>query len=479
TSLNNISGTWSPATVNNSAGATYTFTPTTGQCATITTLTTIFTANVTPTFNTIPVFCSGATAPVLPTTSLNNISGTWSPATVNNSAGATYTFTPTTGQCATTATLTTIVTANITPTFNTIPAFCSGATAPVLPTTSLINISGTWSPATVNNLIAGTYTFTPTTGQCATSITLTTIVTAYVTPTFNAIPAFCLGSVAPVLPTTSLNNISGTWSPATVNNSAGATYTFKPTAGQCANNFTITTNIQTPTITTENLSICKDNQGNAIASIVLNSGLNNNDFSFTWTLDNLLINQNTTSISVVVAGNYQLVATSNVSGCQQTFNFNVIALQPITANYIISEDFDLNQSVVVEAFGGSGQYLYSFDNLPFQNNPTFNETNGGDILVKIKDSSTCYEISKTITLWQFPRFFTPNNDGFNDSCTIKTQKKIKIDIFDRFGKLLQQLQTGDSWNGTINSQILPASDYWFVVYYDENKIFRGHFALKR
>ncbi|MBC7641193.1 MAG: hypothetical protein H7174_02455, partial [Flavobacterium sp.] len=132
---------------------------------------------ITPTFNTIPAFCSGATAPVLPTTSLNNISGTWSPATVNNTTGAMYTFTPTTGQCAANTTLTTIVTANITPTFNTIPAFCSGATAPVLPTTSLNNISGTWSPATVNNLIAGTYTFTPTTGQCATSITLTTIVT--------------------------------------------------------------------------------------------------------------------------------------------------------------------------------------------------------------------------------------------------------------------------------------------------------------
>ena len=100
-------------------------------------------------------------------------------------------------------------------------------------------------------------------------------------------------------------------------------------------------------------------------------------------------------------------------------------------------------------------------------------------MIKIKDSSTCYEVSKTITLWQFPKFITPNNDGFNDTWSIKTKKKIRIDIFDRFGKLINQIKTGESWNGTINAQLLPASDYWFVVYYDENKTFRGHFALKR
>lgn len=139
----------------------------------------------------------------------------------------------------------------------------------------------------------------------------------------------------------------------------------------------------------------------------------------------------------------------------------------------------MNQSIVVEASSGSGQYLYSFDNLPFDNNPIFNETNGGYVLVKVKDTNTCYEVSKLITLWQYPIFFTPNNDGFNDTWSIRTQKKIRIDIFDRFGKLIKQMQTGQSWNGTYNSQLLPSTDYWFVVYYDENKTFKSHFALKR
>jgi hypothetical protein len=48
----------------------------------------------------------------LPTTSNNSITGTWSPA-INNTATTTYTFTPTTGLCATTATM--AITVNSTP----------------------------------------------------------------------------------------------------------------------------------------------------------------------------------------------------------------------------------------------------------------------------------------------------------------------------------------------------------------------------
>src|SRR4029450_8532289 len=96
--------------------------------------------------------CSGATAPVLPLTSVEGIAGTWSPSTVSNTATATYKFTPTGYACATTAQITVTVTPQVTPTVN--PAsytICSGATAPVLPLTSVEGIAGTWSPSTVSN----------------------------------------------------------------------------------------------------------------------------------------------------------------------------------------------------------------------------------------------------------------------------------------------------------------------------------------
>ncbi|MFN5622030.1 MAG: hypothetical protein ACK478_12065, partial [Flavobacteriales bacterium] len=60
---------------------------------------------MTPTFAAVGPFCSGASIPALPTTSTNGITGTWNPA-INNTATTGYTFTPTAGQCATTASLT-------------------------------------------------------------------------------------------------------------------------------------------------------------------------------------------------------------------------------------------------------------------------------------------------------------------------------------------------------------------------------------
>jgi gliding motility-associated-like protein len=62
----------------------------------------------------------------------------------------------------------------------------------------------------------------------------------------------------------------------------------------------------------------------------------------------------------------------------------------------------------------------------------------------------------------------------------------KIYIFDRFGKLIKEMTasgaSGSGWDGTLNGQLLPATDYWFTINYQEagiNKEFRSHFSLKR
>ncbi|NMH26426.1 concanavalin A lectin, partial [Flavobacterium sp. SE-s28] len=91
----------------------------------------------------------GATLSALPTTSNNGITGSWSPA-LNNTATMTYTFTPSAGQCATSATMTITVNSNTAPTFTQVAAICSGATLSALPTTSNNGITGSWSPA-LNN----------------------------------------------------------------------------------------------------------------------------------------------------------------------------------------------------------------------------------------------------------------------------------------------------------------------------------------
>ena len=60
---------------------------------------------ITPTFTQVAPICSGTNLAALPTTSNNGYTGTWSPA-LNNTATTTYTFTPNSGQCASSQTMT-------------------------------------------------------------------------------------------------------------------------------------------------------------------------------------------------------------------------------------------------------------------------------------------------------------------------------------------------------------------------------------
>jgi gliding motility-associated-like protein len=81
------------------------------------------------------------------------------------------------------------------------------------------------------------------------------------------------------------------------------------------------------------------------------------------------------------------------------------------------------------------------------------------------------------------KFFTPNNDGYNDYWTIDfayLKTNTEIQIFDRYGKLIKTLTSNSSkWNGTFNGAELPASDYWFVVTRVNGVEYKGHFSLKR
>ncbi len=270
TSTNGITGTWSPA-INNTATTTYTFTPTAGQCATNTTMTVSVNPLTTPTFNQVVPICSGGSF-TLPTTSTNSITGTWSPA-INNTVTTTYTFTPTVGQCASTATMSVNVNPQTIPTFNQVAPICSGGSF-TLPTTSTNSITGTWSPA-INNTATTTYTFTPTVGQCANTTTMSVTVNALTTPTFTQVAPICSGGTF-TLPLTSNDGINGTWTP-TTNNTATTTYTFTPTAGQCANTATmsVTVNALTNPTFTQVAPICS-------GGVFTLPTTSNNSISGTW-----------------------------------------------------------------------------------------------------------------------------------------------------------------------------------------------------
>ncbi len=268
TSNNGINGTWNPAVVSNTASGVYTFTPAAGLCANQTPFTVTVNPNIPPTFSfgTSTTICAGGAAPALPTTSTEGITGTWSPASIDNQNSGVYTFTPTAGLCATTTTFTVTVDPNLTPTFSfgTSLTSCAGATVPALPTTSTEGITGTWNPVVVNDQASGTYTFTPTAGLCAVPTTFTVTVSPNITPTFafGTSTTICANATVPALPTTSTNGITGTWNPASIDNQNSGVYTFTPTAGLCAlpTTFTVTVNPNiTPTFNFgTSLTVCQN-----------------------------------------------------------------------------------------------------------------------------------------------------------------------------------------------------------------------------
>src|SRR5919112_1879047 len=195
---------------------------------------------ITTLFTQLGPLCQNSTAPQLPTTSTNNITGTWSPSVISTSTSGTttYTFTPNAGQGANAGPMDIVITTQITPVFTQLGPLCQNSTAPVLPTTSTNGITGTWSPSVISTSTSGTttYTFTPNAGQCAVAVPMDIVITTQITPVFTQLGPLCQNSTAPVLPTTSTNGITGTWSPSVISTSTSGTttYTFTPNAGQCA-----------------------------------------------------------------------------------------------------------------------------------------------------------------------------------------------------------------------------------------------------
>lgn len=472
TSNNSITGTWSPA-LNNTATTTYTFTPTAGQCATTTTMIITVNPNITPTFNPVPAVCNGSIIAPLPTTSTNGITGTWSPA-LNNTATTLYTFTPTIGQCATTTTLTINVNPNIAPNFAPIPALCSGSTAPILATTSPNGITGTWSPTTISNTTNGSYIFTPTAGQCSSTQTLNVVITPRTVTNFAAIPAFCSGTVAPILATTSPNGVSGTWSPATISNTTSGSYLFTPNPTECATTQTLNV-VVNPLITPDfvDISMCS---GTAAPILATTSP---NGITGTWAPSTI---NNTTS------GAY--VFTPNAPQCATTKTINV-TVNPsntlVKVDYTVTDAFSKNQIVTITATA-AGNYLYQMDNGPFQTSPVFENVASGIHSITVIDANGCSTpiTDNNVLVIGYPKYFTPNGDGYNDIWNISTlsdQLNSRIYIFDRFGKLLKDISPKDSgWDGTYIGQPMPADDYWFTVEYVEQSIvkkYKSHFSLKR
>lgn len=240
-----LSGTWSPATIDTSTPGTYdyTFTPD-RECSEPVTVQIVIHEEVIPQFNISTVhYCEGTDIIDLPTTSDNGYPGQWNPAQIDTSVvgSTTYTFTPDDNMCAETYSVTIEVEEMIIPTFEPIPDLCQYSTAPDLPANPE-GLTGVWSPATIDTNTTGTfdYTFTPD-RECSESVTIQVVITPDQVAQFDIQNSYCQDDTPQTLSIISNNNISGSWSPATIDTSTPGvfTYTFTPDDDQCSHELAV------------------------------------------------------------------------------------------------------------------------------------------------------------------------------------------------------------------------------------------------
>ena len=216
--------------------------------------------------------------------------------------------------------------------------------------------------------------------------------------------------------------------------------------------------------------------------VFIDSGIigNPSDFSFLWSSG-----QTSDEIEISQGGTYTVTVT-NANGCTQTKSITIVNSNIATIENIEINDVSANNIVTVIATG-EGDYEYALDDVlgPYQDDNTFYNVTPGFHTVYVRDKNNCGIADQIISVIGFPNFFTPNDDGYNDSWHVygintPSQAGSKIYIFDRYGKLLKELSYNSlGWDGTYNGNPMPTSDYWFYIELNDNRIFRGHFTLKR
>lgn len=234
--------------------------------------------------------------------------------------------------------------------------------------------------------------------------------------------------------------------------------------------------------------VCIDSEtGTLLNAYIIESGLPASTHTFQWFDQNGTLVGTQNNYTAVLAGTYSLLATNNATGCtsQELFT-TVVASEPAIVAYAVSEDFSLNQTVTVTATGSGGDYEYAIDDNPFQDSPVFENVSMGVHTLIVRDKNGCGIASIQALILNYPKFFTPNGDGFHDTWNIdalRSQPDAVIYIYDRYGKLLKQIYpSGTGWDGNYNGRQMISDDYWFTVSYmnnQEQREFKAHFTLKR
>ena len=250
-----------------------------------------------------------------------------------------------------------------------------------------------------------------------------------------------------------------------------------------------------------NNTLCVDyTTDDLLNTLTLACNLQGAEYTYQWYLDGGIIagaTSNNYQVDTVSPGNYSVQVTNtqaNLSCNSGVSNeFEVIQSGPPNlVSVATSQPFDNQQTISVQV-EGYGHYVYQLNSgAILDNGGVFYNVPSGIHTVTVYDAKTenpsCgFIVINDIEIIGYPKFLTPNGDGYHDTWNIYGMEhtQAEIFIFDRYGKLLKQMSpAGGGWDGTFHGKPLPSNDYWFTIKYKEletgeSKEFSSHFTLKR
>lgn len=211
-----------------------------------------------------------------------------------------------------------------------------------------------------------------------------------------------------------------------------------------------------------------------------------NDYSYYWSSG-----ETSHEIFISDSGTYTVNITDNNNGCSR---FKTITISKVDIPEFQNIDIQPNSigsSITIKMILEDAENEYALDNpySMYQIEPNFDNVAPGIHMIYVMDKYRCGVASKEVFILGFPKYFTPNNDGQNDTWKVLGVNQDKyiisdIIIYNRYGKLLAIINPdGGGWNGLYNNEFLPSNDYWFTLDVTDNenvtKNYKGHFSLIR
>ena len=228
--------------------------------------------------------------------------------------------------------------------------------------------------------------------------------------------------------------------------------------------------------------------------------------TFTRTVGNIayIDNFNRASVTQTVEVTYTVVSSipGMTGSCSASETITIDPYTPLTVTRVTTNT-TLNTLEVLAQGGRTNNfrgYTYYFNEVSKGDNPVY-KVNHNDpekeiggrrykvVNVRVEDAEGC-TITATYEVEYFdieiPNYFTPNGDGENEVWKPKyldNNVNARIYIFDRYGRRLVVLESGQGWDGTYEKRPMPSGDYWYIIeindqLYDKRE-FYGNFTLFR